>query len=286
MKERVLRLLAPSWAFLIIYFILAYLFCFIVGELYPYSITGMLLEFLFRSKIIGLWIIRVFIFVALVAPFFYMIYKRRKSNLAFIVMLFIIYLAYEIIYYITSHHITGLPLKILENSLFEMIPYVCIFCLGMTLVSTDKSFILITMISFCVIFIIFFSLYSYLGVNLSTQEYKFPPRIYYLSYAIAVSLFLYLLFDSIKINNPFILNVIYFISSSSLWIYLWSFFAGTYLIQITPSFLQDIAVLHYITVLLISILITYIQKNVISKIIESEFTSARSGKLLSLIFLK
>ena len=192
LKQRVLRLLSPSWAFLFIYFMLVYAFCLMIKEPYQYTWIDILQEFFLRSRIVGLWIIRVFILVAILAPVLYKFRMRLTTNFPFMTMLLITYVLYESLYYGLSVYGSGVSLKIMEKSLFEMIPYACIFGLGMSLESLNKSSILTTAISFFAVFIILFGLYSYLGISASTQEYKYPPRLYYLSYGVAVSLSLYL----------------------------------------------------------------------------------------------
>jgi peptidoglycan/LPS O-acetylase OafA/YrhL len=286
-KQRVLRLLAPSWAFLLIYFVLVYFFCLITKELYPYTWTDMLQEFFLRSKIIGLWIIRVFILVAVLAPVLYKLRMRLASNFQFMIMLLISYVIYESLYYGLSVCGSGLSLKIMEKSLFEMIPYACVFGLGMSLASENRSSILITAISLFAVFIILFGLYSYLGMPASTQEYKYPPRLYYLSYGVVVSLSLYLLLDAIKIGNSFVIGVIYFVSSSSLWIYLWHFFFLKYSIFIVPYSLRNSSFVQYIAVLSLSIMLTFFQKIIITKLIDSpRVKEGRCARMLSLVFLK
>lgn len=54
-----------------------------------------------------------------------------------------------------------------------------------------------------------------------TQDFKYPPRIYYLSYAIAVSAFLYMWCDRLTVKNKYIRQAIEYLSSNSMWIYLW-----------------------------------------------------------------
>ena len=60
-----------------------------------------------------------------------------------------------------------------------------------------------------------------LGFFVPTQQYKYPPTIYYLSYAIACLNFLYLLCRSLSEFNGVSRKIILWFSSNSLWVYLW-----------------------------------------------------------------
>lgn len=285
-EKRVRRLLLPSWAFLFIYFILVYFGCLITKELYPYTWMEMLQEFFLRSKIIGLWIIRVFILVAFLAPVLYKFRVQFAKNFSFLILLLIIYGAYESLYYGLSKIIPILPMKIMENSLFEMIPYACVFALGMMLAELKKSSILIAAISLLAVFAITWCCYSYFGMSLSTQAYKYPPRLFYLSYAVGMSLFLYLLLDDVEIDNSFTLRVIYFISSSSLWIYFWHWFFMRYAHIAIPYTLRKSSFVQYLAVLSFSMIATFLQRKTITEVNNNLQVKGRFGRMVSLNFLK
>jgi len=45
---------------------------------------------------------------------------------------------------------------------------------------------------FLAIYLFLYILYSGLGISISTQAFKYPPRMYYLSYGVFVTFLLYL----------------------------------------------------------------------------------------------
>ena len=73
------------------------------------------------------------------------------------------------------------------------------------------------------------------GRMVPTQEAKYPPTIYYLSYSFFALNALYLLFKNLKEPNKRVENVVIWLSSNSLWIYLWHIF-GWYLWGFTFGF--------------------------------------------------
>jgi len=80
--------------------------------------------------------------------------------------------------------------------------------------------------------------------------------------------------------------VIYFISSSSLWIYLWHW-VFLYGIHIVPYSSRISPFVQYIAVLSCSILLTFVQKEIISELIDSPLIrEGRYARMLSLVFLK
>jgi len=70
--------------------------------------------------------------------------------------------------------------------------------------------------------LICYYLYMSTGGYVSTQFYKYPPTFYYFSYAIGVSLVLYVLikYSPYNLNGP-IRSVVLFTARNSIWIYLW-----------------------------------------------------------------
>ena len=98
-------------------------------------------------------------------------------------------------------------------------------------------------------------------VILYTQEYKYPFRLYYLSYALFVSTILILIFRCKTLLNIFNNKIILFISKHSLWIYLWHILCLYFLKPINMNF-----ILKFIIVTVISCIITYIQSIVVNKL--------------------
>ena len=100
-------------------------------------------------------------------------------------------------------------------------------------------------------------IYLNTGMFQPTQIMKYPPTIYYISYALFVSFLLFSIFKRINLKQN---RFIKFCSKSSLWIYLWHILFLT----IIPIILGELNwVLNYIIVLICSIGITYIQNRIL-----------------------
>lgn len=100
------------------------------------------------------------------------------------------------------------------------------------------------------------------GALIQTQIFKYPPRLYYLSYAVAVTMWLVVLFQNITRTHHF-LRMVDFISSHSLWIYLWHIFSIFIANCVMPN---GIWWIKYIFVLSISCILTSLQSCAIHNI--------------------
>ena len=116
-------------------------------------------------------------------------------------------------------------------------------------------------IMFFIIFIVssicIFSIYSALQ---PTQIMKYPPTIYYISYALFVSFLLLGIFKRINVKK---VDFIEFCSRSSLWIYFWHIL---FLYVIPLLFDQINWIAYYVIVLMCPIGTCYVQNRVIDKL--------------------
>lgn len=210
-KKRFKRLVVPTWIFLVIFFIIAYIFnlCIINKKILFDSFSLM-------SGIGYVWVIRIYFIISILIP----ICKKlidTKSTKFIVLSTIILYFIYEILYYYgIFNNIT------IENLLAYIIPCYTLIILSYYIFKiNNKKKVLITFISF----IIFISLtiYFYRTTNtlMNIQEYKYPFRIYYLSYGVFVSSFLILCLTNDKLCNILNNKIISFLSYNSLWIYLW-----------------------------------------------------------------
>lgn len=94
----------------------------------------------------------------------------------------------------------------------------------------------------------------------ATQIMKYPPTIYYISYALFMSFLLMGIFKMIPLKK---LGFIEFCSSSSLWIYLWHIF---FLYVIPLLFGQIHWTAYYMVVVTCSIAVCYVQNKIVDKL--------------------
>ena len=249
--KRITRLLFPTWVFLIIFF--AAMSFFPVNGMYPYSTDYIINSFLLLDGMRYVWIIRIFLICAFITPVIYYFDKIENDYVQFLILL-IIYILYEIAIFMQIDQMN----IIFEFILAYVIPYGIIYLLGMittkTSYKTDRN---ISLIFLATLLVTGYLLYTTTGAVQFTQIMKYPPRIYYISYALFVSFLLFSIFKRINLKSN---RVISFCSKSSLWIYLWHAFFIT-ILQLTFGEMDWI--LTFIIVLICSISITYIQNKII-----------------------
>ena len=137
--------------------------------------------------------------------------------------------------------------------------------------------------------------YHKLGHFISNENFKYPPQSYYVSYGIFMSMLVYFLVDkfSVKYNllerDNFLIRLVVFIGSSSLWIYLWHIVFVYYWQNVIAQYFQELTKNHTISFLVVtvgSITVTYLQKKVISQVIIRTGIGQKNSDLLSTLFLK
>jgi peptidoglycan/LPS O-acetylase OafA/YrhL len=93
------------------------------------------------------------------------------------------------------------------------------------------------------------------------QTAKYPPRLYFLSYSVGISTLLMLLTEG-KCYKCMNNGIVRFISSHSLWIYLWHIFL---LFIVNHWFNQMLWIKQYIIIFISSVILTYIQNKVVDR---------------------
>jgi peptidoglycan/LPS O-acetylase OafA/YrhL len=285
LQKRLPRLIAPVWLFLSFFFISAYGVFNLLSQPYPFSQAKIFETFILSVGIGYVWIIRVFILVAIFSSLLISIYRYCKTEFRFLSFLSVIYIFYELLFKVVprfnlhNQFIAGL----INDYLFYLLPYGCLFGLGMTLPKLKKSTILMIIGIFMAIFLGWAGYYYHIrGHFISTHEFKYPARIYYISYGIFMSLL-------VSIKNNSLIKVIIFISSSSLWIYLWHIFFvyywQTFLAEHLPKFI-NLFNIGFLVVTLGAIFVTYLQKKLISRLVMKNSFGKNNSDLLSMLFLK
>lgn len=298
LQKRIPRLIAPVWFFLTFFFISYYLIFLLVGRNYPFSLKSDIIgSFLFLWGIGYVWIIRVFILVAMISTLVLKLFRACKSSNHFLGLLLIIYGCHELIL-ILLENITienKLLSVLIQNYFLFIIPYGCLFGLGITLPKMTRKSLLVICGIFLIVFLMMNGYYYYTQeVNLYPETFKYPPRLYYESYGIFASILAFLLVD--KLTTTYNLNqqenlltkIIIFTSSSSLWIYLWHIFFLTLPQSFLPIklLLFKNSLMSFLVVVFLSMATTYIQKLTISRLIKKTRFGQHNSDLLATLFLK
>lgn len=209
--------------------------------------------FLLLDGIGYVWIIRVYLICAIVTPI--LIYLENKfSKLVLVVSATAIYCIYEICYFYFGD--TNILIKYIINYL---VPYSVILFIGMEIKRTENKMITILTLLFLSCFIVLGVInYKIHGHFIPTQETKYPPRLYYLSYALMMSLLLFRILNNKQISNRIYNPIISFISRNSLWIYLWHIWYIYILSALEISWM-----IRFIAVLLCTLTTVCIQQKII-----------------------
>lgn len=275
--KRVKRLLFPVWIFLTIYFSTLLLVLPSAEALNPRTI---LRSYFLLDGIGYVWIIRVFILVALVSPPIYLINQKIRHDNTYLVILFLTLIVYEAFRLAAMPYIGEGILKSFSLIAFYIVPYAIIFALGLRLAEINYRKKLWTMMfSASIFFSLGLALWIHFGIFTPTQAYKYPPSLYYFSYAVSVSIFIWLISDkvwSIIEQLPIIKKFVLFVAQNSLWIYLWHI----------PfvKFIQTDFLVEYLIVITVSTIITIAQVWFVKNFLMPKFSNITVQKNLKILF--
>jgi peptidoglycan/LPS O-acetylase OafA/YrhL len=255
LRKRFERLIVPSWTFITVFLAIFFLISLIAQDPFYFSFKDIVTSYSMTSGIGYVWIMKVFFIVAVVSPFILKASLRIKSNTAYFLLLAACYTVYMLVILINSQ-LSGALHKIMEH-VIEGFGYCLITSFGMRIIQLSKK----EMMSYCLVFMtIFVSLLFYHNFA-STQDFKYPPTLYYVSYGIFVSLLMYLLLDISKIKNFFTNKFVMYVSQSSLWLYFWHIIP-IYLLKLFGSNLQIVSgnfITRFLFIIIVALILTYVQ---------------------------
>ncbi|MED3870946.1 acyltransferase [Priestia megaterium] len=217
--KRFKRLIVPTWIFLTVFFVLFYIISLIEGTKYYFNFNDVFMSYSMfdESKGIGyVWIMKVFFLIALVSPFLLKLNQKFESNTKYFLILISSYVGYALLQ-LLNPILTGSFQVFFENFILYGIGYGLVAAFGMRLKLLSKKELYTWTIAFLMMFL-FFSWHYHFN---STQHYKYPPQLYYISYGMFVSLFLYIVLNITRIQSLFNNKFIMFIAQNSIWLYFW-----------------------------------------------------------------
>jgi surface polysaccharide O-acyltransferase-like enzyme len=219
--KRFKRLVLPTWIFLTFYF----LFLATVSRgVFPFSREQVQGAYLLGSDVEYVWIIRVFVFIAVTAPFWRWL-DRKTAGPAGYLCVIVLLVGFADAVIVSMRWLDGpewlsVPLAIAAANF----GFCALFGLGYRLPVETQKRIGAVACGFGAVFLAFLVLtWLRQGHYVSTQNYKYPPRAYYLGYGAALSLGLWLAATRFRavLEKRWLLRVIGFLSENSLWLYLW-----------------------------------------------------------------
>lgn len=225
LKKRVYRLLVPLWIFLTFFFGSIALLAIAINEPYPFRADTIIESYILHDGIGYVWIFKVYLYLAFLTPPLLAFHRNVKSNLQYYGLLVVVFLLYSALCIQYENSMTEENYNLFSQYVLTIFPYAVLYSYGLRLHTLSKKTILIiAFASGLVSAMIAIYLYQSTGAWVPTQEYKYPPQLYYLSYALFWINLIYLFAYSRLVKNiPSI--IMQWLSENSLWIYLWHIFA-------------------------------------------------------------
>lgn len=243
-KKRIKKLVIPTYTTITFIFLLSFVFCYLFrNNNQLFDANTMLKSYFFAGGIGYIWIVKVYLAIALTLPIIKkIVVESKKWFWVELVLFWGIYLVLEMRF---GNN------KIMYEYFFQIFPYILVASIGVFLFYKPYCFSYIFTISS---FITIIYAIGYQGFTPSL--YKFPPKGFYMAYGLAAACGLYLLMPQ-KPNT-----LVNWISRNSFNIYLWHIV----LLFITNA-LGEVALFAWICkwffqfpiIVIASILLTYLQ---------------------------
>ncbi|MGZ0043239.1 acyltransferase family protein [Paenibacillus ottowii] len=212
--KRFKRLIFNTWIFLTAFFALFYLISNFSKKNLFFDTKTIVLSFSFNGGIGYVWIMYVFFVVSLFSPFFLQLSEKIESNNKYLLLLIFLYVIYH--YSVNLNRL--LPVILggnLQNYILTPFGYCLIAAVGIRFKNLNKKEILMMTGGFLSMFLIFMLFYKFK----STQDFKYPPTIYYISYGLFMSFILYLIVNQKWVQNLIFNRFVFFYSKVSLNLY-------------------------------------------------------------------
>jgi hypothetical protein len=173
-----------------------------------------------------MWIFKVYIILALITPFSLHIRQLLSSKRLYFGLLLLAYIIYEVVRYGVDPFLPQFSVEFMNKVVWIVVPYALFYLYGMRLSDlSNRDIVVISFISFLIFIVVSIKLHTIFGHFIPTQEYKYPPTLYYVSYAFFAINILYFIVRNYLKPSEKIAKYIVWLSSNALWIYLWHILA-------------------------------------------------------------
>ena len=258
-KKRIIRIYKPVFIFLSLYFCLELLFHILINTditSFPNIIGSFML---LNSPSIGyVWIMRVFILMAILSPLYYRIASSTSST-RFILIVCILLITQQLMIYGINRWSDNWIRYILNLIIPYAFGYGIINSIGMKAKHfTRKNLFLL---SFGVLLTAIFSMIISKSCYLALPINKYPPNILFLCYGIIMCSILWLSRPLLQQFSNY--RWIQFVSKNSIWIYLWHII-GVNMLYYCPL-ISRYWLCRYLFVLTTAICLTILYKYILSK---------------------
>ena len=266
--KRFKRLMLPTMIFVLIYVLWLYFRGFGITPIDKAVFTYFLAV---SGNGFYTWIIRIFFIIALFAPFVAKLVQRTSLKKYFILIVCTLCINEGLC---IAYHGPVYDLFIMNIS------YIAIFSFGAIANKFNrKELKTIMLIAFAIFVVIALILYCLTGNYINTQDYKYPPQIYYIAYALGTIVLLYLYKDKITafFKKVSLTRCCTFIGSHTIWIYFWHIII---LDMVKGQYNWGI---RFLITIAAATLITLIQ-NILIQRLSNKITNSKIRKNLQILF--
>jgi len=221
LKRRLHKLVLQPWCFLTIFFALFLGAAHLLHKSFPFTAHDVIFSYAFEGGIGYVWIFKVYVTIALITPAL-IYFKSTASRRTYFGALLMAYVANEAVGMLLHQwvHDEG-SLQVIDDTALTVVPYTILFAYGLELAAlTDLTVALVAGASFGVFLLLATLKYAQVGHFIATQQFKYPPTLYYLSYGLFGVNTVYLALKSIRVAQT-ARSALVWLASNMLWIYLW-----------------------------------------------------------------
>lgn len=248
--HRFKRLVIPVYLFLSFYFVVVFIAkC--VGVDFGIRWKHVVGSYLLTEGIGFVWIIKVFLLIALLTPFLNKIEQSITNTLVFFSVLMVLVTIVEIV----IQNEVGAAFFLVREYVYYAAGYSVLFLLGLRVIRMNTRNTILILAGFVPMLVIC-AFVSGGGNFWQVSSFKYPPQLYYVMYGVVMSILMYLIFEGkvLERGNSQLL----FIARNTIWIYLWHI----PFVQITGLFLHE-WYLRYVIVYFGAVMMCFLQTTTI-----------------------
>jgi len=265
-KKRFKRLIIPTWLFLTFFFLLYYVIKLIRGDQYYFNMRVIIGSYTLLDGIGYIWIMRVFFIVALVNPLLIAVSNKIKNNIVYFLLISVAYILYSIMVKFGYLYLNGTIFKLYSEIFLCGMAYSLVAAIGLRLIDLRQIdiFKLAILSAIALLALAIYYNFAY------TQPFKYPPRLYYISYGLFVSFLLYWMIGFPKIKKVFENKFIMFLSENSIWLYFWHIIYVYVIILFGNNYklLANHSIVRFCFIFLLAFLSTYLHSLIKKKVNE------------------
>jgi len=254
--HRITRLIIPVYLFLTCYFLCVAIMKGI-GVDFGIRREHIIGSFLLTEGIGFVWIIRVFLLIAILTPFLQKMEQCINNTYVLVIVLF----AFMFIIELLIMNNIGLNSDLVHNYVYYATGYSVPFVLGLRMGRNTTKTASKVLAGLLCLFVLCAISSNTEGRWWLVNNYKYPPRLYYVTYGSLMSVLLLLLLSSKRQLVGYSLPM--FIARNTIWIYLWHI----PFIQLTGRVFQEWYI-RYPIVYICATVICYFQVKIVESLIK------------------